>query len=125
MSQPPVDIGLIIDELAALRAKHKVLLNEVQGVEEDIDKVKLRYREALESLGLTEARNKTHSATLVERVVPQVTNWDLLYAYIHENKFYHLLQRRPSAPGCAELFALGEIPGVEKFKKVDVSLRSL
>lgn len=119
------DIGVIIEELVTLRAGHKALLKQVAEVEEEIDKVKGRYMAALAAVGLTEGRNKTHSAAIVEKVVPQVVDWDMFYEFIHTNKFYHLLQRRPSTPGCSELFAMQEIPGVEKFKKVDVSLRSL
>lgn len=119
------NIGAIITEFVGLKERLKLAQDEVKKVEDDIDRVKLRYMEALGAVGLREGRNDTHSATVVEKVVPQVTDWDAFLAFIHANKFYHLLQRRPSTPGCAELFAQGQIPGVEKFKKVDVSLRSL
>lgn len=123
---PPIDVDALIKELARLRKAKEEAMKVVEGIEKDQEAAKMRYRQALESLGIKEARNTTHSAAITEKVVPQVVNWEALYDYIHANKYYHLLQRRPSTTSCEELFAQGiEIPGVEKFKKVDISLRSI
>jgi precorrin-6x reductase len=122
---PQVDLNGLIVELVRLREAKKAAKKAVEDIEEAQEKVKLRYRQALESLGIREAQNVTHSAAITEVTVPQVKSWEALYDYIHANKYYHLLQRRPSTTGCEELFAQGiEIPGVEKFTKVDISLRS-
>jgi hypothetical protein len=120
-----MSIGAIIAKLAKRKGELKRAQDKVKGIEDEIDKVKLELRAELDKVGLTEGRNDTHSATIVEKVVPQVVDWDKFYAFIYDNKFFHLLQRRPSTTGCEELFAQGDIPGVERFKKVDVSLRSI
>jgi hypothetical protein len=123
---PKVDVGAIIAELADLKKEKEAANKEIERIEKAQDQVKLRLRQALESLGLTEARNGSHSVAIVEKVLPQAENWEALYDYIHANKYYHLLWRRLSSTACEELFAQGiEIPGVEKFKKVDISMRSI
>lgn len=56
--------------------------------------------------------------------VPVVEDWDQLYAYIHENDAFHLLQRRVSSTAYRELIASGEaLPGVRSFEKVSLNLR--
>lgn len=101
-------------------------MREVEKVEQDIERIKLEFRSEIGQVGLKEGRNSTHSASITEKVVPQAVSWDQFYPYVHTNQYYHLLQRRLSTPGCVELWEAGEvIPGVEQFKKVDVSLRTL
>ena len=120
------DIGVIIEQLVHAREQLKAAQNEVKRCEEALEAKKRQYMDALGQVGLKEGRNGTHSAAIVEKVVPQVTDWDAFYDFIHSNKFYHLLQRRPSTTGCQELFATqGSIPGVVEFRKVDISIRSL
>lgn len=122
----PADIGGIIDRLVAKRAEKEKLVRAVERVEQDIEQIKLEFRAEIGQVGLREGRNSTHSASITEKVVPQAVSWDQLYPYVHDKKYYHLLQRRLSTPGCVELWEAGEtIPGVEQFKKVDVSLRTL
>lgn len=119
------DLGTLIKDLAEAKAALKERQNAVKGAEEVVEKAKLAYLDALGAAGLTEARNNTHSATRTEKILPHVESWDEFLSFIHDNKYYHLLQRRPSTTGCEELLAQGSIPGVVPFKKVDVSLRSL
>lgn len=58
------------------------------------------------------------------KTVPQVANWDDFYAYIGKKGYFHLLQKRPTVSGCAELWGLGEvIPGVEKFTSNVVTVK--
>lgn len=118
-------LGPLIDKLAKKRAEIEVASNKVKKLQEDYDDLKKRYIEAAQKEGVTAAKGSGFMATVIEKVVPQVVDWEKFQEYIYANRFIHLLQRRPSTPGCTELFALGEIPGVEKFTKVDVSLRSI
>ena len=63
-----------------------------------------------------------------ESTVPQSggDKWDLFYAYMAKNKYWHLLDKRLSVTGCRELWAMGKtIPGVEKFTKKKVTVTEL
>lgn len=120
------DVGSLIDLLVALKGQLARLKNAVKAKQEEIEATKQQMREALGAQGLTEGRNGTHSARIVELLVPQSTSWDQTYDYIHENRYYHLLHRRLSVEGCRELWASGtSIPGVEPFKTIDISLRKV
>lgn len=48
--------------------------------------------------------------------VPHVVDWDKYYSYIHENKAWEMLERRPGKAACRERWEAGiQVPGVEKF----------
>lgn len=120
------DIGRIINRLVHLKAELATLQGQVKDKEAEIEQVKLAFRTEIGAVGLQEGKTSTHSATVVEKLVPQVVSWDDYLAFIDQNKYFHLLQRRPSVPGCVELWEAGvTIPGCEQFKKIDVSVRKL
>lgn len=118
-------IGSLIDELAALKAEKAQIEASKKAVEKRIDDKKQEILDRMDAEGTTLGAGKTASARVNETVLPQVKDWDAFYAFIRDNNYFHLLQRRPSTPGCAELFATQEIPGVERFTKRDINLRSL
>jgi hypothetical protein len=118
-------IGSLIDALHAKKAEIKAIEADQKKLEDQAAEIKLKILERMTAEGMKAGTGKLAAAAVKETVVPQVVDWDKFYAFIHDNRFYHLLQRRPSTPGCAELFDSQEIPGVEKFKKIDISLRSL
>lgn len=118
-------IGSLIDklhlkrvEITELKEREKALVREREDLEGQVF-------QAMENQDTTSGAGKMASATVSDQHRPEVTDWDKLYQYIHENKFYHLLHRRVSTPGCLELLQQGEIPGVVKFTKKQINLRSL
>lgn len=121
-----MNLGDIIDRLAKRKVDLAAKQAEVKVIEDDISDIKQEFIAVATGVGVKEARTATHSATVKEVLFPQAVAWDQAYDFIHANKYYHLLQRRLSSPGCAELWDTGiEIPGVEKFRKIDVSLRGI
>jgi hypothetical protein len=119
-------IGELIDKLHAKRkeiADHRERERELKRQEEDIE---ARVIDAMERQDTTQGAGKLAQARVSDRTMPQVIDWDKFYQFIHQNRFYHLLQRRPSSTGCQELFDnQGSIPGVERFSKKQINLRSL
>lgn len=119
-------VGEMIDRLAAKRAEIREAGAELKRLKEDEERIEAEVLERFDELGTGTGSSKVHAATANEDVVPQVVDWDAFYEYLHHNKYYHLLQRRPSTPGCRELFEKGDaIPGVEKFTRRKINLRSL
>lgn len=125
MAAKPPTIGSLIDKLHAKKLEIKEAEAAKKKLEEEADELKAKIIDRMAEQGMKAGTGKLAAATVNEKVVPQVTDWDKFYAFIYENRFFHLLQRRPSTPGCTELFETQEIPGVERFRKVDVNLRSL
>ena len=119
-------IGALIDQLAGLKAESTRLEREKKANQELIDAKKAEIIAAMDEQETTSGTGKKAAASICDKIVPHVVDWDKLYAFITEKGWFHLLQRRPSTPGCTELFESGvEIPGVEQFKKRDVNLRSI
>ena len=118
-------IGSLIDKLHLKKAEITELKEREKVLAKERDDIELEVFEALQSQDTTSGAGKLASATVSDQHRPEVTDWDKLYQYIHENKFYHLLHRRVSTPGCLELLQQGEIPGVVKFTKKQINLRSL
>jgi hypothetical protein len=126
MAAKKVTLGSLIDALFAQRAEIKVVEAQKKELEEQAEAIEARLIEKADSEKLTGGRGTTCQASVNDVVVPQVVDWDKYYDFIHENRWYHLLQRRPSVPGCRELFEAGkDIPGVEKFVRRRVNLRGL
>lgn len=118
-------IGSLSDELHAVREKKRGLEEQIKALDEQYKELELKLIELADEQGTTTGKGKLASFTVNDTTVPQVTNWDDFYKFIHKNKYWHLLERRPSVTGCRELFdTKGAIPGVEKFTKRRVNLRS-
>jgi hypothetical protein len=85
--------------------------------------LKLELQVAADVAKLTQGGGKKSKFTIEDQTVPQGSNWDQFYDYIHTNKYFHLLQRRPAVKACQELWGQGVvIPGIDKFtmKKINV-----
>lgn len=122
----PPSMGLQIDALFKLRER----LREIQQMEKDqqelISAAEATLMETMEREGVDKSTGKLASAGISETITGNVVDWDAFWAYVHKNKFGHLLQRRVSDPAIRELFETkGSVPGVEPFKKRRLNLRAV
>jgi len=108
--------GTLLKHWAALKleiAKAEAALRALKNKE---DTIKADLMKALEE-GKTTGISDTHaSATLAERVIPKVEDWDTFYKYIRRNNAFYLLQRRPTEAPYRELLKERNgkgIPGVK------------
>lgn len=118
-------IADVADEIQALNIELKELGVKVAAAEEKKRFLEHELSAMAADAKLTEGKGKTSKFKIAPSVVPVVSpeDWDKLYKFIHRNKWYHLLERRPSVSGCRELWAQGkEIPGVGKFTKMKVTV---
>lgn len=119
-------LGSAIDALWALREKKRKLETQVKEIEATIADSETQVMELMDKEGVEKTTGKKASVSITSNVVPQVEDWDAFYAYIHRNKYYHLLERRPSVTGCRELFETkGKLPGVLPFTKRKLNLRTV
>lgn len=118
-------LGSLTDQMFALREEKRKLEEGIKVLDEVYKQKEMQLIELLDEQGTDRGAGKSANCTIAESVVPQVTNWDDFYKFIQKNKYWHLLERRPSVTGCRELFETkGVIPGVEKFTKRRINLRS-
>jgi hypothetical protein len=120
------NLGKQIDALHSLTLRKKDAEQVVKLIEEDIKKAEEELVELMDKEGVTKSTGKVAAVSITESVVPQVNDWDQFWAYIGKNKYYHLLERRPSVTGCRELFETkGKIPGVVPFTKRRLTCKGL
>lgn len=125
-STRPATTGAIIDQLWASREEKRRLEEQVKEVEYAIKGIEETLMERLEAEGLEKATGSKASVSITSTVTADVQDWDAFYPYIAKNKFWHLLQRRPSDPGVRELWDAGKkVPGVVPFTKRRVNIRTL
>lgn len=119
-------MGSVIDGIWKLREDKRALEAKVKDVETKIAESETELMGLMEEQGVQKSTGSKASVSVTESVVPQVEDWDKFYEYIRKNKYFHLLERRPSATGCRELFESNKkVPGVVPFVKKRLNVRSL
>lgn len=116
----------ISDEIHAYNLEIEGLNKKIKAIEKKVTDLEAELKLAAETQGLTAGKGTTSTFELKEETVPQASDWDDFYQFIHHNKYYHLLQKRPAVKACAELWELGKtIPGVNKFTSVKVKVKGV
>lgn len=125
MDDLPETLGGCADLLYATRQKRLAMQKELDAVA-DLE------RELREHIINTMPKSDTGAAGRVARVsvvtkeVPTVGNWEKFYEHIYQTRSFDLLQRRVSDAAVKERWENNEqIPGVEVFNSVNVSLNKL
>ena len=119
-------VGAKIDSLHALREEKRLLEEQVKAKAQEIDLAENELIEQMDQQNITKSTGSKATVSISTSVKPSVEDWDAFYAYIHKNKYYHLLERRPSVTGCRELFdTKGKIPGVVPFTQRKLNIRSV
>ena len=119
-------IDALITELYDTRAAITDANKEVDVLKAKRDDLERRLLEAMDAVGTEQARNKVATATISERVMPQIEDWDKYYAFIHRYKKYYLLERRPAATAFREELESRSkpIPGANSYVKRTVGIRT-
>ena len=118
--------GVKIDALHALREEKRQLEELLKAKAQEISLAENDLIEQMDQQNITKSTGSKATVSISTSVKPSVEDWDVFYAYIHKNKYYHLLERRPSVTGCRELFDhKGAIPGVVPFTQRKLNIRSV
>lgn len=113
------NLGTHMDALFKLKAKHKKAQEAADAIKKEVTAAEEALMAQMLDAGVEKSTSKGGTISVSKSIVPSVIDWDAYYAYIHKNKYYHLLERRPSATGCRELFEMGKkVPGVEPVTKM-------
>lgn len=122
---PKLTLAQLGDKMFDVRELKREYEDKIKVLDEEYKNLETQLMESMDEQGITKGDGKQANFTISENVVPQVDNWDEFYRYIHRNKYWHLLERRPSVTGCRELFdTKGAIPGVQKFTRRRINLRT-
>lgn len=117
-------IAQLSDEILGFKEQEKALAGQIDDLKEKREALELQLIEEAAKHGLNKGAGGASTFKIEDVTVPQGQDWDEFYAYIHEKKFYHLLQRRLSSTAFQELWGQGvNVPGVDKFTKTKVTVK--
>jgi hypothetical protein len=119
LSDSPKDTELLgskIDKLATFMLEKKELEIKLKETESMIATIQKDLIESMDTAQIGESVSSSgHKVVIAEETVPHVDpeNWDQVYAFIHDNNYYHLLQKRLSVTAYREFLNMGKpVPGV-------------
>lgn len=119
-----------INELIEARSEVKESMDDLakqtkilQAAKDDLD---YQLMTKLDEQGLARTANDKASVSINTSTVPDVVDWDALYAHITSTEDFTLLQRRVSSTAYKELLKLGEdIPGLQPREVRRINFRNL
>ena len=130
MNQPvltPVrTIDELIDRKKSIKSQMEKLNSELKGLREQESDIDFELLKKLDAEGLKKTANEVASVSIKEETVPDVHDWDALYAHIISTGDFSLIQRRVSSTAYRELLKLGEnVPGLQPRDIRRINFRSL
>ena len=130
MNQPvltPVrTIDELIDRKKSIKSQMEKLNSELKGLREQVNDIDFELLKKLDAEGLKKTANEVASVSIKEETVPDVHDWDALYAHIISTGDFSLIQRRVSSTAYRELLKLGEnVPGLQPRDIRRINFRSL
>ncbi len=122
----PKTMGSCADRLYELRQKRLEMQKEVDAVAAEETALKNYIIETLPKSEASGVAGKLARVTVVTKTIPQVKDWDAFYKYVKKTGQFDLMQRRITDSAIKERWEAGkEIPGVEHFNAVSVSINKV
>jgi hypothetical protein len=122
----PKAMGACADKLFELRNKRLAGQKLVDEVEAEEKALKAYIIENLPKSEASGVAGKLARVTVVTKQVPQVKDWDAFYKYVKKTGSFDLMQKRLTDAAIKERWEAGkEIPGVEHFNAVSVSINKV
>lgn len=128
VKRPPT-LGCVTDQMYDIREQRRALEAQDKELKAKYDKLEKQLIELLDQQGVDRCSGAHVSASIT--VSQQFsfdgdTGFDKFMPWMAKNKYYHLVQRRLSAPAMREIAATkGKIPGVVAYEERKISLRNL
>lgn len=117
-------LGQMVDQLYLLNEEKRVLDSQLADLDRKRRFVEAAIMDRMHDMQLEKGGGSLATASITSSIVPDVVDWDAFWKYIVKTKYFHLVEKRPSATGCRELFETkGKIPGVVPFNKLKLSIR--
>lgn len=123
----PDNIGECIDLMLTTRDERLEIQREADAkikiLKTKEDELEAHILQNLQDIGLEGGKGSLATVAVKATIVPTVKDWDAFYAHIRETGSFDLLQKRPTVSAYRERLDAGEIvPGVEPFKKLELTL---
>ena len=122
----PKALGACADKLFDLRNKRLAEQKKVDEIAAEETALKNHVIENLPKSEASGVAGKLARVTVVTKQVPQVKDWDVFYKYVKKTGSFDLMQKRLTDAAIKERWEAGkEVPGVEHFNAVSVSINKV
>lgn len=122
----PKAMGACADMLFELRAKRLEMQRAIDLVAAEESALKNHIINNLPKSEASGVAGKLARVTVVTKIVPQVKDWDALYKYVKKTGDFDLMQKRLTDTAIKERWDNGkEVPGVERFNVVSISMNKI
>lgn len=134
LRKPKVTLGSLTDQMYALREERRILAKKDDDLKTQYDTLEHQLIDLLKAEGTSACKGMKASASIKSEeqfsfdqdLVDGKDGFERFMAFVAKNKFWHLVQRRISAPAARELFATkGKLPGVTPYLKESINLRTV
>ena len=129
LRKPRITIGSLIDEMHDVREKRRVIAADDKKLVAEFEELEKQLIIQLDSEDTDKGSGRKASASIGTEEAfsfEENTGWDSFMAFVAKHKYFHLVQRRISAPSVRELFASkGKVPGLVPYTKRSINLRNL
>lgn len=122
----PDKLDQLADHWYSLVETKRELEAQIKAITEQINEAKAKLDTQMEAAGTDIARGKLARVVRTEQLVPRIVDWGAVSEWVMENDGVYLLHRRVSSGPWKELLDAGEeVPGIEPYRKKDISLTKL
>lgn len=122
----PKNLGACADMLFELRNSRLAEQKKVDEIEEKEKALKVYIIKNLPKSEASGISGKLARVTVIVKQIPQVKDWDAFYKHIKKTGSFDLVQKRLSDAAIKERFEDGkEVPGVEMFNAVSISMNKV
>lgn len=125
-SSLPDSLGPCVDLYKEVSELRLAMQKEVDAVKARESEIKQHIIDNLSKSDDTGVAGKKYRAQIVTKTAATVADWDKVWQFIRDNDRTDLVQKRINDKAVKEIWEAGEqVPGVEKFNSVDVSVRKV
>jgi hypothetical protein len=122
----PASIGLCADLYSEVRQLRLAMHAHVEEMKARETEIREHIIQNLSKSSDTGAAGKKYRAQVVRKIVPQLKDWDTFTKFVAKNKRFDLLHKRVSDQAIRDMWDGGvNVPGVERFTTVDVSITKI
>jgi hypothetical protein len=135
LRKPKATIGGLIDQMSDLREERRKIAAQDKLLSAEYEGLEIALIGMLKAENTDRGASKKASASIsvedsfgFDQAIDDKGNdgFQRFMTYVAKHKYFHLLQRRLSAPSVRELFAnKGSVPGLVPFQKEKINLRNL
>lgn len=122
----PKTMGACADRIYELRRTRLDAQKEVDKIAAEEAALKEHIINSLPKSEASGVAGKVARVTVVTKELPQVKDWEAFYKYVKRTGSFDLMQRRLTDSAVKERWEAGkEIPGVEHFNAVTISINKV